>query len=185
LRGGKFDLDKMRAAIPQMRDQMRAHLGWIETQLCDGRKWLLEDFSLADVSAYMNVWYARSNLVAEEDQALAGLNRIFANLTWVAAWEGRVREIGQGPREEMSAEDALAIAAKAAPETVAQNEPDDPNGRKVGDQVFVAPDDYGRDEVGGEIVSLSPQHIAIRRVDERVGEIVVHFPRAGFHVISR
>ena len=33
LRGAKFDLDKMRAAIPQMRDQLRAHLGWIETQL--------------------------------------------------------------------------------------------------------------------------------------------------------
>jgi glutathione S-transferase len=185
LRGGKFDLDKMRAALPQMRDQMRAHLGWIETQLGDGRKWLLGDFSLADVSAYMNVWYARSNLAAKEDQALAGVNRIFANLKQVAAWESRVREIGHGLREEMSAEDALVLAAKAAPETVAQNDPDDPNGRKVGDQVFVAPDDYGRDEVGGEIVSLSPQHIAILRVDERVGEIVFHFPRAGFHVISR
>ena len=41
LRGAKFDLDKMRAAIPQMRDQLRAQLGWIETQLSDGRKWLL------------------------------------------------------------------------------------------------------------------------------------------------
>jgi ribonuclease HI len=28
------------------------------------------------------------------------------------------------------------------------------------------------------------QHIAIRRVDERIGEIVVHFPRAGFLVQS-
>jgi hypothetical protein len=27
LRGAKFDLDKMRAAIPQMRDQLRAQLG--------------------------------------------------------------------------------------------------------------------------------------------------------------
>ncbi len=59
MRGAKFDLDKMRAAIPQMRDQLRAHLGWIEAQLGDGRKWLLGEFSLADVSAYMNVWYAR------------------------------------------------------------------------------------------------------------------------------
>jgi hypothetical protein len=50
--------------------------------------------------------------------------------------------------------------------------------------VRVPPDDYSRDEVGGEIVSLSAQHIAIRRVDERVGEIVVHFPRAGFVVLQ-
>ena len=95
-----------------------------------------------------------------------------------------MRAIGHGLREEMSADEALAIAAKASPETVAENDPDDPNGRKVGDKVRIAPDDYGKVEVGGEIVSLSAQHIAIRRVDERVGEIVVHFPRAGFLVLD-
>jgi glutathione S-transferase len=191
LRGAKFDIDKMRAAIPQMRDQLRAQLGWIEAQLGwieaqlgDGRKWLLGEFSLADVSAYMNVWYVRSNLTAEEDRAVAGLDSIFAGLKHLAAWESGVRGIGHGLREEMSADEALGIAAKASPETVAKNDPDDPNGRKVGDKVRVAPDDYGRVEVGGEIVSLSAQHIAIRRLDERVGEIVVHFPRAGFVVLA-
>jgi len=183
LRGGKFDLDKMRAAIPQMRDQMRAHLGWIEAQLGDGRKWLLGDFSLADVSAYMNVWYVRSSLSAVEDQAVAALGRVFAGLKQVAAWESRMRAVGHGLREEMSADEALAIAAKASPETFGENDPGDPNGRKVGDKVRVVPDDYGKVEVGGEIVSLSAQHIAIRRVDERIGEVVVHFPRAGFLVL--
>ena len=182
LRGAKFDLDKMRAAIPQMRDQMRAHLGWIEAQLSDGRKWLLGDFSLADVSAYMNVWYLRSSLSAEEDQAIAELDSIFAGLKQLAAWESRMRALGHGRREEILADEALAIATKASPETLAQDDPADPNGRKVGDKVRVVPDDYGRVEVGGEIVSLSAQHIAIRRVDERIGEIVVHFPRAGFLV---
>jgi glutathione S-transferase len=184
LRGAKFDIDKMRAAIPQMRDQLRAQLGWIEAQLGDGRKWLLGEFSLADVSAYMNVWYLRSNLSTEEDQAIAGLNSIFAVLGQAAAWENRVRAIGHGIREEMSTDEALDIAAKASPETVAANDADDPNGRKVGDKVRVVPDDYGRVEVHGEIVSLSAQHIAIRRHDERVGEIVVHFPRAGFLVLA-
>jgi glutathione S-transferase len=184
LRGVRFDLDKMRAAIPEMRDQMRAHLGWIEAQLGDGRKWLLGEFSLADVSAYMNVWYVRSNLTAEEDRAVAGVENVFADFKQVTAWQGRMRAVGHGAREEMSADEALAIAAKARPETVDENDPGDPNGRKVGDRVRVAPDDYGKVEVGGEIVSLSAQHIAIRRVDERIGEIVVHFPRAGFLVQS-
>ena len=183
LRGAKFDLEKMQAAIPQMRDQIRAYLGWIEAQLSDGRAWLLRDFSLADASAYMNVWYVRSSLASPEDQAVAGLERIFAGLPHVAAWEGRMRAVGHGRREEMPAGEALAIAAKATPETTPRNDPDDPNGRKVGDRVVVAPEDYGKVEVGGEIVSLSAQHIAIRRVDERVGEVVVHFPRAGFTVL--
>jgi hypothetical protein len=46
------------------------------------------------------------------------------------------------------------------------------------------PDDYGKIRVGGEIVALSAQHIAIRRHDPRAGEVVVHFPRAGFLVFS-
>ena len=166
-----------------MRDQLRAQLGWIEAQLSDGRKWLLGDFSLADVSAYMNVWYAAVKPLGGRGSSRRGTESIFAGLKQVAAWESRMRAVGHGRREEMSADEALAIAAKASPETVAENDPDDPNGRKVGDKVRVVPDDYGKVEVGGEIVSLSAQHIAIRRVDERVGEIVVHFPRAGFLVI--
>jgi glutathione S-transferase len=184
LRGAKFDLEKMRAAIPQMRDQLRAYLGWVEAQLSDGRQWLLGDFSLADASAYMNVWYVRSNLSADEDRGVAGLNSIFAGLKHVSEWESRVRTVGHGSREDMSAEEALGLATKASPDTVAENDPGDPNGRKIGDTVRVVPDDYGRVEVGGEIVSLSAQHIAIRRIDERVGEIVVHFPRAGFLVLA-
>jgi glutathione S-transferase len=184
LRGARFDLAKMRAAIPQMRDQFRAYLGWIEAQLADGRTWLLGDFSLADVSAYMNVWYLRSSLASGEDQAVAGVGKFFAGLQRVNAWEARMRAVGHGRREELSAADALAVAAKASPETDAKDDPGDLNGRKVGDRVIVIPDDYGKVEVRGEIVSLSAQHIAIRRVDDRVGETVVHFPRAGFLVIA-
>ena len=40
LRGAKFDVAGMTAAIPQMRDQFRAHLAWIDAQLCDERIWL-------------------------------------------------------------------------------------------------------------------------------------------------
>jgi len=46
----------------------------------------------------------------------------------------------------------------------------------------VTPDDYGLDPVAGEIVAVSPREVAIRRRDEQVGEIVVHFPRAGFRL---
>lgn len=33
LRGAKFDISAMTAVIPQMRDQFRAHLAWIDTSL--------------------------------------------------------------------------------------------------------------------------------------------------------
>jgi glutathione S-transferase len=181
LRGAKFDVKAMKAAIPQMRDQFRAHIGWIEAQLGDGREWLLGDFSLADVNAYMNVWYTRSNL-ASQDQALAGLRQILAACPRTLAWETRIRGIGHGSQTELSAEEALDIAKHATSQTLELADPDDPNGRRPGDQVKVVPDDYGKVDVSGTTVALSAQHIAIRRWDDSVGEVVVHFPRAGFTV---
>jgi glutathione S-transferase len=175
LRGAKFDVAAMTAALPQMRDQFRAHVGWIEAQLADGRDWLLQEFSLADVSSYMNIWYVRANL--------STVDRLLAPYPQVSAWEQRMRAIGHGARTELTSAEAVEIAAQAPPQTCQLPDPGDPNGRQPGDRVAVVPDDYGKVPVHGEIVALSPQHIAIRRQDERVGEVVVHFPRAGFLIM--
>jgi glutathione S-transferase len=174
LRGGKFDIAAMKAALPQMRDQFRAHVDWIETQLAAGGDWLLGDFSLADVHAYMNVWYATTRLPNGE--------ALLRDFPLARAWAARARDIGHGAREEIGSAEALEIAARAHPTTPIAADPGDPNSRAPGDRVTVTPDDYGRIAVSGEIVSLSPQRIAIRRRDERAGEIVVHFPRAGFSI---
>lgn len=61
-------------------------------------------------------------------------------------------------------------------------DPEEPNGFKPGDAVTVGADDYGKDRIAGELVSSSSQHIAIKRSDPRVGEVVLHFPRSGFVV---
>lgn len=176
LRGQKFDVPAMTAAIPQMRDQFRAHLDWIDRQLADGRNWLLgTEPSLLDINAYMNVWYVRSNM--EDAEALIGG---FRN---VRTWEERVKAIGHGDRQrEITPPEALEIAREARPLTPMRADAADPNGLKPDDVVAVVPDDYGKIPVTGTIVSLSAQHIAIRRKDERAGEVVVHFPRAGFLV---
>jgi glutathione S-transferase len=177
LRGAKFDVAAMKAAIPQMRDQFRAHLAWIDTQLGDDRTWISgETPSLCDVDAYMNLWYVRNSLENADE--------MFSEFDHARAWAGRLRAVGHGSRTELSSAEALEIAARAVPETEELHDPNDPNGRKVGDKVEVMPDDYGKVRVAGEIVALSAQHIAIRRLDPRAGEVVVHFPRAGFLVFS-
>jgi glutathione S-transferase len=176
LRGQKFDVEAMKLAIPQMRDQFRAHAGWIEAQLGDGRTWLLGNSpSLVDINAYMNIWYARNHL--------SDMTSMLAEFPRSLAWEQRMLAIGHGSREELTSKDSLAIAKRATAETPTMADPDDPNSRKPGDRVSVVPDDYGKVPVTGEIVSLSAQHIAIRRTDPAVGEVVVHFPRAGFLVL--
>ena len=83
----------------------------------------------------------------------------------------------------MTSAEALEIGRNATPQTATGEDAGDLNGRKPGDRVQVIPDDYGKIPVEGAIVSLSAQHIAIRRKDERAGDVVVHFPRAGFLVV--
>ena len=58
----------------------------------------------------------------------------------------------------------------------------DPSGLKAGQKISVTPDDTGKVPVTGALVGLTPDRISIGRSDERVGDIVVHFPRAGFIV---
>jgi hypothetical protein len=169
-------IDAKRAAIPQMRDRFRTHGGWIEAQLGDNREWLLGEFNLADINAYMNIWYMRVHLSHSDGMIL--------RLPRTVLWAKRMQAIGHGSRREITGEEALEIATQATSQTRAVADPDDANGRQPGHWVSVAPDDYGRVEVRGQIVSLSAQHIATLRSDERAGEIVVHFPRAGFAVIA-
>jgi len=177
LRGARFDIGAMKAMIPQMRDQFRAHLQWIDAQLCDERTWIAgERPSLCDVDAYMNIWYLRAHL--------ENADGMLAEYDHARAWAARLREVGHGTHMELSSAEALEIAARATPQTEELSDPDDPNGRKPGDKVEVMPDDYGKIRVSGEIVALSAQHIAIRRHDPQAGEVVVHFPRAGFLVFG-
>ncbi len=177
LTGRPFDIAAMKAAAPLMAEQFRAGLGWIEEQLADGRPFLMGDApGLADASAYYNLAFTRWI-------SPAGVKLIEA---WpkLTAWEARVKAIGHGTRHEIGREAALDIARAATSTEKPQADAGEPNGLKPGDRVNVMADDYGRDPVAGELVSSSAQHIAIRRSDPRVGEVVVHFPRAGFLVMK-
>ncbi|HEM47181.1 MAG TPA: glutathione S-transferase family protein [Alphaproteobacteria bacterium] len=177
LMGRAFDTDAMQVAVPMMKEQLRAHLGWIEDQLADDRRFLTADApGLADASAYYNLAFLRWIAPGQADVIDA----------WprVRAWETRVRDIGHGKRQDLERDEALAIAKAATPATKPGTDPGEPSGWKPGDAVTVMADDYGRDPIAGELVSSSAQHVAIRRHHERVGDVVVHFPRAGFLVMK-
>jgi len=177
LTGRPFDIEAMKAAAPMMAEQFRAQLGWLEDQLADGRAFLTGDKpGIAEANAYYNLAFIRWT-----SPAGAKLIEAFPKLL---AWEARVKAIGHGTRHEISREDALDIAQAASSTEQVSRDAGEPNGIAPGDRVTVMADDYGRDPVVGEVVSSSTQHIAIRRKDLRVGEVVVHFPRTGFLVIK-
>ncbi len=68
-------------------------------------------------------------------------------------------------------------------DAIAHEDAFDPRGFKPSQRVTVSADDYGRDAIAGEIVFGNAHEIAIRRSAPEVGEVVVHFPRAGFTVV--
>ena len=91
----------------------------------------------------------------------------------------RIENFGHGTRSEMTAADAVRIAREARPTAESAVDPGEPTGRRVGDRIQLFPEAYGRDPVEGELVRADAHSVAIRRRDNRVGEVVVHFPREG------
>lgn len=173
LMGRPFDTDAMTAGAPMMAEQLRAHLGWVDEQLGDGRNFLMGDKpGIMDANAYYNLAFIRWIFPAGAKSADA--------MPHLAAWERRVAAIGHGNRQDIPRETALDIARAATSTEAVKADPGEPNGLKPGDRVTVMADDYGRDPISGELVSSSAQHIALKRNDPRVGDVVVHFPRAGF-----
>lgn len=174
LMGGGRDFAQILDAAPLFRDALRAHLDLIEGQLRGGRAFLLgEAPCFADFAAYHPVWFLAS--VPPAAKALE-------SFPGVRAWAERLRAVGHGRRSECPPEEALAVARAAEPATAPAADPGDPAGLAPGDRVRVVPDDYGFDPVEGELVRSDVHEVALRRSAPEVGEVVVHFPRAGFRV---
>jgi glutathione S-transferase len=174
LMGGGRSFEGVMHAGPSAAEQLRAHAALLETQLADGRAFLLgEEPSLADFSAYHPLWFLRSL------PPTAGTLDEFRRLL---AWAERVKAIGHGLRDECTPDEALRIARDAKPRAQASRDAGEPNGISPGDRLVVHADDYGFEEVEGELVASDALEISLRRSDSQVGEVVVHFPRAGFRV---
>ena len=172
--GGLFDADKMKTNLPHIRQQLRSRLFWVERTLEDGRAFVLGDAaSLADFAIYHVAWFVRGRL--PDSGLLNGFARI-------QSWLPRMDAFGTGTSTPMEATEALQVAKAATPEPLHLSHPEAADDAKPGDQVTVAADDYGRDPVAGTLLGTSAQHIVIRRVDPQVGELNLHFPRAGFRI---
>jgi glutathione S-transferase len=175
--GRNIDPAAMMAAVPYLLDQLRAHLHWLDQMVADGRSFLQGAAAgLADLAAYHPIWFLQRNF-GPTAPPLGGFPRLLA-------WAERVAAIGHGERSPMTSRAALDIARTAATSAEASADPHDPIGRQPGETVSVTPDDTGRDPVIGELITSGVDEIVIRRSDHTVGEVCVHFPRAGFVVTA-
>ena len=178
LSGRPFDVAALKGAAPMMADQWRANADLVEKQLAGAGPYLFGDKpGAADLAAYLNIWFLRSG----EPDAFA---RLTASMPALLDWSKRMAALGHGKPTDMTPEAAFKIAADATPESARSSMDGEAQGLKPGMTVSVMPDDYGRNPVTGEIVFVGPQEIAVRRQAEGAGDVVVHFPRAGFWVMK-
>ncbi len=179
LMGRPFDLGAMKQAAGPMRAQWRTQAGWIDAALASGAPFLNgEAPGLADIAAYMNIWFATTFTPQVAGPLLQGYDRL-------NAWRDRIKAIGHGERAEMTTAEALAAARAAEPANRTVHDPSDPLGLKPGAAVSVAADDYGRDPIVGVLVGANRERVVIERSDPDLGRLHVHFPRVGYLVASR
>lgn len=175
LSGRPFDTAGMKAAAVPMKAQWRAHAAWIEAGLA-GQNFLGGSTpSLADVAAYMNVWWLASAAPGAAEALLAAFPK-------VRAWKRRMRAFGHGERREISGAEALAGARAAEPVAPPSHDDSDPLGLQPGAAVAVAADDYGRDPIEGRLVALTPERVVIGRQSADLGRLNIHFPRIGYTI---
>jgi glutathione S-transferase len=173
---GLFDADRMKAHQPAIRAQFRAHAQWIESALADGRAHIMGSApGIADFALYHPLWFVRGNM--KDVDFLAGCEA-------TKAWFERMTAFGHGKKTPLDAQEALAIARDARPAPVEQRAAGDMSGRRPGERVTVAANDYGREPVAGELLALDEREIVIRRADPQAGDLNLHFPRVGFEVAA-
>ena len=173
--GRNIDPVVMLAAVPNQLDQLRAHFDWLDQTLADGRSFLQGRAAGLCRSRRLS-----SGLVLATEFRIGG---------GAARWLSKAAELGRAGcrnRPRQAEPNDLRTSARCGRKrchvvhrTVADG---DPIGRKPGQLVTVTPDDTGRDPVIGELVASGVDEIVIRRRDPAIGEVCVHFPRAGFVV---
>ncbi|MGD0072886.1 MAG: glutathione S-transferase family protein [Candidatus Binataceae bacterium] len=167
-------IEQVRTAARRNLVQMRAELPIVEQMLSHAGAWLLASGpGKADLAVYHGLWFLSAFAIDCSDELEA--------YPMTRAWMERVAAIGHGAREGMPASEALAVAARGAPQALRASVNDDSIPR-LGREVAIRPDEYTTAAVAGKLVQVDQDDVAILRRDPARGDVVVHFPRIGYSI---
>jgi glutathione S-transferase len=171
LLGIDFNVEAMARTWSANAEKLRFHLALLESQLADGRAFLMSNVpDITDASFYNLIEYMHRGM-----GRTAALLEAFPSLL---RWAERVRSIGQGEPSVMSREEAIRIAEAAKPLVVAEPGSRLSHEPEPGDQVEFKYADCNTPSLLGVLEHISPYRVAVRRKDPEVGEIMLHIPRS-------
>lgn len=161
-----------RMAIGEGTSTYKSQLRRLSDMLTE-RPYLLGDApSIADFSAYHPIWFT-----LERTPSLSG---ILDATPLLKDWMTRMKAIGHGVPEKMTAEQALEAANHAIPSDVTQMSFVNEHGIDLGSEVTITADNFGLEPTQGTLVAATKTRLILRREDQRTGVVHVHFPRNGF-----
>jgi hypothetical protein len=151
---------------------MPIYLRQIEQQLKDIGPYICgTQISIADFSIYHCLWFINNN---------AGVRGLLEGYQQLNQWFESMKTIGHGSQTSIDAITAINIARSAQKVLFSKEDFLVVNGFSFGERVEIVPTDYGITAVTGELVVSKIDEVVIKRIDEKAGEVYVHFPRFGY-----
>jgi hypothetical protein len=165
--GLSMDANTALQLIPIYLQQMEQQLKNAGPYICG------KHISIADFSIYHCLWFINNN---------AGVRGLLEGYPKLNQWFETIQAIGHGTPTSIDATVAMDIAHSAQKVLFSDNEFLVVNGFTFGERVEIVPTDYGIAPVTGELIVSKSDEIAIKRIDEKAGEVYVHFPRVGYKI---
>jgi glutathione S-transferase len=171
------DRAKMRLAVPRLppSDAAAAYKSYLRrlANMLEEQPFLLGSAPcVADFAAYHPLWFTR--------HCTSSVAGILDATPGVLAWMDRMAAIGTGSMSKFNAAEAIAMAARSTPVALPNEAFQNEHGIALGSRVVITSDSFGPEPTEGELIAATRTRYSLRRVDERAGEVHVHFPRIGY-----
>ena len=161
-----------RMPVPEATAAYKSYLRRIASML-DGQDYLLGSVPcVADYAIYHPLWFTRTRVPT--------VASILDATPQVLAWMDRMAACGHGQPEKFSADEAIQIAKSSTPLAMSQEVFQDEHGIPLGSHVTITAESFGLEVTSGKLIAATRTRYTLARIDERAGELHVHFPRVGY-----
>lgn len=163
----------LKAELPEVALQLQGLLRLLDQALAGADYYGGMQPANGDFAVYHALWFL---------QRVEGLTTLVPDATNLPHWLARMAAIGHGTRSEMSADEALALAAQATPAALSGGLLG--TDLAEGQMVRVMPDGYPREAVCGRLLQADAARIVIGRTSSGGISVHVHFPRLGYRLVA-